>query len=80
VVIDAVNGYENSDLTELIFSVGETNPANGALTRKIPSNEVLQVLGQPSVAQALQQKYSIDSLGPRCAYSEEQVRLDNFLI
>jgi hypothetical protein len=41
--------------------------------RKVPSAEVLPFLTQPSVAQALQQKHGIDSLGPRCAYTEDQV-------
>ena len=62
-----------STQSELIFSVAETNPTNGAFVRRVPANDVLSVIGQPNVAQALQQKHAMESISPRCAYTEEQV-------
>ena len=72
--IDSINGYDTSDLTEVIFSVSETNPVNGAFVRRVPAFDVLQVLSQPNIVQALQQKHAMESINPRCAYTEEQVQ------
>ena len=72
--IDSINGYDTSDLTEVIFSVSETNPVNGAFVRRVPASDVLSVLSQPNIVQALQQKHAMEAINPRCAYTEEQVQ------
>jgi len=46
--------------------VAETNPTNGAFVRRVPANDVLSVIGQPNVAQALQQKHAMEAISPRC--------------
>ena len=69
--VDALNGFEASDVTELVFSVIESN---GTTTRKVPPTEFLAILTAPNVSQALQQKYSVEGMAQCCAYTEDQVR------
>ena len=74
--IESINGYEGSDVSELIFTVVETNPVNGTVIRKVPASDILPILSQPNVTQALVQKYGINNLSQRCAFTEDQVRYD----
>lgn len=71
--IDAINGYDTSDFTELIFSVSELNPANNSILRKVSSHEVMGALNQPNILQGFQQKHSIENLSQRCTYTDDQV-------
>jgi hypothetical protein len=68
--IDTINGFENSDLSEVVFSVIESN---GVSTRKVPSSDVLPALSTAIVSQTLQQKHSLEGISQRCSFTDDQV-------